>query len=319
MYKYFYFLITILVIINIIFFILKISNDINKFFITKEVNFKETYGENSYVVITGPSSGQGKHFAFEFAKRGLNLLLIGSKKTEKTQQEINNIYPNIKIKNIIVDFCKAYKKNFFTKIKKEIENIDVSILVNNIGHRVAWNPYHEIPEQKINDTIICGTIVQSQMTRLVIPNFLKRKNIGKKSSLIFITAQCIHSNYFINSFDNILTLPYVSVYEASNVFGYAHANSIFQEYKDDFDILNITPGAVITENTQYLSSTILSVNCDFFVQTIMKLIGNVQGNSCGCWQHELSLYLVSIFSFIKPSVLKETGKLLATQYMKNYL
>jgi 17beta-estradiol 17-dehydrogenase / very-long-chain 3-oxoacyl-CoA reductase len=301
------------------FFILKISNDFNKFFINKEINFKEIYGENSYVVITGASSGQGKHFAFEFAKRGLNLLLIGSKKTEKTQQEINNIYPNIKIKNIIVDFCKAYKKNFFTKIKREIENIDVSILVNNIGHRVAWNPYHEMPQQKINDSIICGTIVQSQMTRLVIPNFLKRKNNGKKSALIFITAQCIHSNYFINSFDNILSLPYVSVYEASNVFGYAHANSIFQEYKDDFDILNITPGAVITENTQYLRSTILSVNCDIFVQTIMKLIGNVQGNSCGCWQHELSLYLVAIFPFIKPRILKETGKLLANQYMNKII
>jgi short-subunit dehydrogenase len=319
MYNYFNFIITILFIINIILFILKLSNDINKFFIKQEVNFKETYGENSYVVITGASSGQGKQFAYEFAKRDLNLLLIGSKNIEKTQKELNHLYPNIRIKSIIVDFCRAHKKNFFTKIKREIDKIDVSILINNIGHRVAWDPYHEMPENKINDTIVCGTIVQSQMTRIVIPNFLKRKNFGKKSALIFITAQCIHSNYFINSFDNILTLPYVSVYEASNVFGYAHANSIYQEYKNDFDILNITPGAVVTENTQYLASVMLSVNCDYFVQAVMKLIGNIEGNSCGCWQHELSLYLVAIFPFIKPFVLKDTGKLLANQYMQNYV
>ena len=47
MYNYFNFIITILFIINIILFILKLSNDINKFFIKKEVNFKETYGEVS--------------------------------------------------------------------------------------------------------------------------------------------------------------------------------------------------------------------------------------------------------------------------------
>lgn len=319
MYNYFNFIITILFIINIILFIFKVSNDINKFFIKNEVNFKETYGENSYVVITGASSGQGRQFAFEFAKRDLNLLLIGSKNIEKMQQEINVIYPNIIVKILIVDFCRAYKKKFFTKIKREIDKIDVSILINNIGHRVAWEPYHEMPEKKINDTIVCGTIVQSQMTRIIIPEFIKRKNVGKKSALIFITAQCIHSNYFINSFENILTLPYVSVYEASNVFGYAHANSIYQEYKNDFDILNITPGAVVTENTQYLSSVMLSVKCDSFVQAVMKLIGNIQGNSCGCWQHELSLYLVAIFPFIKLFVLKDTGKLLANQYMQKYV
>lgn len=149
MYKYFNFIITILFIINIILFICKISSDINKFFIKNEVNFKETYGENSYVVITGASSGQGKQFAYEFAKRNLNLLLIGSKNIEKTQQELNHLYPNIKIKSIIVDFCRAHKKNFFTKIKREIDKIDVSILVNNIGHRVAWDPYHEMPEKKL--------------------------------------------------------------------------------------------------------------------------------------------------------------------------
>jgi 17beta-estradiol 17-dehydrogenase / very-long-chain 3-oxoacyl-CoA reductase len=313
-------IIRLLIIINIILFIVKLSYDFKKYFLTNELNFKEMYGENSYAVITGASGGQGKRFAFEFAKRGLNLLLIGYKETINTQQEINEVYPDIIIKIIVVDFCKAHKKKFFNKIEKEIKSIDVSILVNNIGHRVAWNPYHEMPAQKINDSIICGTIVQSQMTRLIIPIFLKRKQCQKKSALIFITAQCVYSNCFINTFDdNILTLPYVSVYEASNVFGYAHAMSIYKEYKDEFDILNITPGAVVTENTQYLHSTILSVKCDYFVKQIMKLIGNVQGNSCGCWQHELSLYILLFLpSFIKDKLLKDVGDLLANEYMTKY-
>ena len=182
------------------------------------------------------------------------------------------------------------------------------------GRRIKMHPG---PTRDL-DPIEVAAASAAAMGAVPHPFSFKKKDKGtggKKRS----HKKSIYSNYFINSFDNILTLPYVSVYEASNVFGYAHANSIYQEYKNDFDILNITPGAVVTENTQYLSSVMLSVKCDSFVQAVMKLIGNIQGNSCGCWQHELSLYLVAIFPFIKPFVLKDTGKLLANHYMQNYV
>ena len=50
---------------------------IYRHFLMKEKNLLERYGENSYVMITGASSGQGYHFAHEFANRGFNLFLIG--------------------------------------------------------------------------------------------------------------------------------------------------------------------------------------------------------------------------------------------------
>ena len=36
---------------------------------------------------------------------------------------------------------------------------------------------------------------------------------------------------------NEICVPFLSVYEASNAYGFYHANSIFKEYKDKFDLV----------------------------------------------------------------------------------
>ena len=112
------------------------------------------YGEGSYVAITGPSSGMGKRFAIEFAKRGMNLLLIGSPKTKYTKEIVNRLYPHIDVRILEADFCNAYDLKFFEPIQSAFDELDVSIMVNNVGHRSGWRPYHEMPAQKINDTIV---------------------------------------------------------------------------------------------------------------------------------------------------------------------
>ena len=291
---------------------------IYRHFIMKEKNLLKRYGENSYVMITGASSGQGYHFAHEFAKRGFNLFLIGSKRTSKTIREIQEKYPSIKIVFVEKDFRKASEPDFFNDIKSEIEGVggNVSILVNNVGYRTAWMPYHDMDEQLINDTIIVGTIVQSRLTRLLIPYFIKRK---EHNAIINITAQCIMPTYgFGEILNNEVSVPFLSVYEAANAFGYYQTNSLIKEYekyKMKIDILNVMPGAVLTENTEYLKSTIFSVNVDTFVKNIMKNVGNVTGNCYGYWGHELSIMFVNIVPFLKTPTLYKTGKTIALNYM----
>ena len=99
------------------------------------------YGEGSYVVITGPS-GQGKVFAQEFASRGFNLILIGSERTKKVHKELEEKHKEIKIITIVKNFCHAHQPDFFKEIEEAILSVkgDISFLVNNVGHRTAWNP-----------------------------------------------------------------------------------------------------------------------------------------------------------------------------------
>jgi short-subunit dehydrogenase len=284
----------------------------SKYFLLKELDLIERYGKDSWVVISGPSSGQGAQFALQFAKRGFNLLLLGSIRTHNTIDKINKLYPLCNVKFINVDFGKAFNDNFFDDIEKAINELDVSILVNNVGMRTAWIGYETMPVNIIKETIAVGCIVQSRLIQLVLPGFLKR---DKKSCIINMTAQCLHPGMFMS---NEISVPYMSVYEAANAYGFYHASSIYKEYKDKLDILNITPGAVVTENTQYLKNTHFNVDCKTFVNNIITMLGQVQGNTCGHYKHAISAYLVNFAPWIKDAALEETGKTIATDYMKNY-
>jgi 17beta-estradiol 17-dehydrogenase / very-long-chain 3-oxoacyl-CoA reductase len=277
-----------------------------------------------WIVITGASSGQGKDFAIEFASRGFNILMIGSKRTIETEKIIHSRYPNVKTLIIYKDFRKAFENDFFNDIQDTFNklNTDIAILVNNVGFRTAWKPYHKMPSNLIKDTIATGTIIQSRLTQMVIPFFLERnKNINKnlKSCLINITAQCLHPNFLFGiTTSNEISVPYLSVYEASNAFGFYQGNSIFKEYQNQFDILNITPGAVLTNNTQYLKNTIFNVKSNIFVKQIIKMIGNIQGNTCAYWGHSLSNFLINLAPFMKDNILEKVGNTISTDFMKNY-
>lgn len=309
--------ILVLILIQMASVILYFSNFVKKYFLIHEKNLETIYGKDKWVLITGCSSGQGKQFALEFAKRNFNIILVGHAGIKKTENEILHTY-KVKTICIICDFCKAYKKNFFKKIEKVLshlpDNGELSILVNNIGHRTAWNPYHEMPAEIIRDTIVCGTIVQSRLTQIVIQKFLSYKNTHKRS-IINITAMCLYANPLFGQTGEI-SVPYMSVYEAANAFGFYHSNSIEKEYKDRVDVLNIIPGAVLTDNTRdMLKNVLFCVEEKVFVENIFKLIGNFTGVQHANWKHELSSILAGIY--INPELLK-VGKIISEKYMDSY-
>ncbi len=318
--RLFIYIIVIIFLIQCILIFIDLCNGIYKYFILSELNLKDRY-QKSWVVITGASSGQGRDFALEFASRGFNILMIGSKRTIETENIIKKQFPTVKTKIIYKDFRKAFDDNFFTDIDnvfKEL-NIEIGILINNVGYRTGWNPYHKMPVELIKDTITIGTIVQSRLTQMVIPYFLQRREKGINSALVNITAQCMHNNFLFGiTMSNEISVPYLSVYEASNAFGFYHGNSIYKEYKNQFDILNITPGAVITNNTEYLSNTFFNVKSDYFVKQVIKMMGQIQGHTCAYWGHAFSNYLINLAPFMKNYILENVGYTISKNYMNEY-
>lgn len=285
----------------------------------KEKNLPERYGKNSYVMITGTSSGQGYYFAKEMAQRGFNLILVSSVRSRELVTELKTKYPSLDIILIIKDFRRAYEKNFFDEIVNTLEEIDgnISILINNVAHRTAWIPYHNMPRQLINDTIVVGTIVQAQMCRICLPYFIKRK---EKSAIVNITAQCTMKTFgFGEILNNEISVPFLSAYEAANAFGFYHGNSLYKEYKkydNPIDLINIMPGAVVTNNTGFLKNTIFNINAENFVKNSIKMIGNVNGSTHAYWGHAISVFLINLFPFLKEPVLYNTGHRIAEDFMK---
>jgi len=294
-----------LFIILFISIVLYTYNFLLKYFFTEEIDLTAKYGVNTWVLVTGCSSGQGKRFAIEFAKRGFNIILTGHKGIEKVETYIKSKH-SVKTLSIVTDFSDAYKEDYFKKFEECLESLPnrLSILVNNVGYRTGWNPYHEMPEKLIQDTITVGTLVQARMTHIALKHFNKH---NQKSAIINITSQCIMPSIWPAN-NGYITVPYLSTYEAANAFGFFHSNSIQKEYGDKVDILNITPGAVITENTQFLRGSPFSIECKPFVRNIFKLLGNYTGPTCAYWGHEISGIFYNILSdSYKNYILKTIG------------
>lgn len=292
-------------------------------FFRTECDLQRLYGDNTWALVTGCSSGQGKRFVYELAQRGFHIILVGRPTIQKVASKVMTKHPHIKTKCIVVDFVEAYKDEFFTPVEEALKQLEeskqeLSIIVNNVGHRVAWKPYHEMPAHLIRDCISCGTIVQSRMTQIALTHFLKRTS-SLKSLIVNITAIGSYQNFWFGQ-PNHFTLPYLSVYESANAFGFYHSNSIQAEYGADVDVVNIMPGAVMTKNTsRALRDTPLSVDEKTFVSNVMKILGNCTGPQYAHWKHELAALLPNFIPRgLLHAILTDTAVKLREEFMSNY-
>jgi short-subunit dehydrogenase len=293
--------------------------------IAPEANHAAIYGQGSWVVITGGSSGQGKCFAMEFAARGFNLLLVGSKRSFDVQKEISERFPSIEVRVVLKDFCKAFDSGFFEPIKAALDLLPdggVSGLINNIGHRVGYLDFAKMPAKLITNTIACGTITHARMTQLLLPLLnSKMRSAGLRSFCLSITAQHSAPSIFLSAASSSsIATPFLSCYEASNKWGHAFAMSIHEEAKMDknsiTDHLLITPGATITENCQWLEGTIAATSAHDLVRGSMRLLGRETGPWSANWKQGLSLWLICLCPPAKQWILNKTGRMIAIQLMR---
>ena len=141
--KFIAYFVIILVIFQLLLFLYYTLDFLKRYFFTHELNLSKRYGNKSYVVITGPSSGQGKVFAQEFAKRGFNLILIGSERTKKVETELLEKHKGIKIVTIVKNFCNACEDDFFKEIEAKLHTAVSSEL-----------EYSTISVHKLDDLIV---------------------------------------------------------------------------------------------------------------------------------------------------------------------
>ena len=133
----------ILIIFSVQVFLLLVSflRGFYKYFLINELNLVKRYGSNMWVVITGASSGQGKDFAIEFASRGFNILMIGSKRTIETEKIIHSRYPNVKTLIIYKDFRKAFENDFFNDIQDTFNKLNTDNLIVAMKNDVQIKDY----------------------------------------------------------------------------------------------------------------------------------------------------------------------------------
>ncbi|KAH8276701.1 hypothetical protein KR018_010889 [Drosophila ironensis] len=197
---------------------------------------RERYGD--WAAVTGSSDGIGKEYAKELARQGINVVLIARNedKLKVVAKEIGN-ESNVITKVVIADFTKG--SHVYEHIDKELADVPISILVNNVGSGkpLSLLKWSQEATQNIIDT---NVIAVSQLSRIF---FRRMKDNGIKGAIVNVSSGT-----------ELQPLPYGAYYAASKAYTRSFTLALHYEAKQ-FGILVqlLSPNFVVTKINSYSS------------------------------------------------------------------
>ena len=184
-----------------------------------------------FAVVTGASSGLGKAFAEELARRGHNLLLVSLPGTglPEASDELAARY-DVVVRFIETDLMRAEAPGEIRKFVAD-QKLEVDILVNNVG-KGHGGSVGEYSETAIAESVFLNMRCTTQMTNAFIEELKQRDRA-----------------YILNmgSLGGFLPVPYKSVYTATKSYIYHFSLAIREELRDHGISVSVAmPGPVLT-------------------------------------------------------------------------
>ncbi|KAL5998321.1 Very-long-chain 3-oxoacyl-CoA reductase 1 [Asimina triloba] len=230
----------------------------------------------SWALVTGPTDGIGKSFAFQLARRGLNLVLVGRNpdKLKEVSDAIRAKYGNTQIKTVVVDFSGDLDDGV-RRIKETIEGLDVGVLINNVGVSYPYARFfHEVDEELLKNLLKVNVEGTTKVTQAVLPGMLKRKkgaivNIGSGAAIV------------------IPSDPLYAVYAATKAYIDQFSRCLYVEYKKSgIDVQCQVPLYVATKMASIRRSSFLVPSTDAYAQAALRYIG-YEPRCTPYWPHSL--------------------------------
>lgn len=176
----------------------------------------------------------------------------------------------------------------YTNLKKLVDGLDVSILVNNVGlsHNIPV-PFVETPKQEMNDIIMINCMATLRVTQLVTPGMISRKR-----GLILTMA----------SFGGFFPTPLLATYSGSKAFLQQWSTALGSELqRHGVHVQCVQSHLITTAMSKIRKPSALVPNPKQFVKAALGKIGrsggaqNVAFTSTPYWSHGLMQWFLSRF------------------------
>jgi len=241
-------------------------------FLRKPTNWSRY--SNQWAIVIGCSEGLGEAFAVGLAKRGMNVVLI-ARTASKLLRVADRIQSETKQKTkiLVVDVTE---KGWIDSLAKEIENLDICLLINNAGGTICnfrrlldYTP-EEIEKHHQFNT---GYVIQS--IRLVLPILLSKRcgGILNMGSLVVLGASHL--------------IPYSSEKAKLNSL----TESLALEYADNgVTIQCATHGRISTPSYQAKVNRVKSWDTptpEQVAECTLNMFGTGAPNFVPYWSHDL--------------------------------
>ena len=264
-------------------FLLTLINHLKPLLFQKQAKFTS----GSWAVISACTDGIGRSFALSLASRGINIIQV-ARNPSKLLECGNDLKAKfgIEVKNIVKDFslCSKDPISFFNEIYQETKELDVRIVINNVG-TLNLAP---VAEQKMENLL-------NQLALNLFPIvFLSRvylNQVKNKENYFFVNLSSVAANYLLKK--RVL-------YTACKAFDLVFSEVLACE---GVKALALQPAYTDTPLTRNSKSRPLLVSPMEVVEAALKDV-DVATTTSGHWKHVVSILLI-----------KAAGPFIALAYM----
>lgn len=246
------------------------------------------YGQ--WAIITGGSSGIGRSYAFELAKRGMNLIIVSNElEALKSTAESIETQHGVNCRYIYGDLTEG--NGIRQRFKEELDGKDVGILINCAG--IVGNlprSFLRVTEKDTLTMIDLHITAVVQITHLVLP-YMLAKNRGA-----IIT---------ISSFSSLLPFYKLNIYSASKAYSDRFTRAVAWEYnKKGIYMQSLIPYFVSTRLLTNYKRNCMIPDSECFVRNAVPTL-KFSGYTTGYWKHEMLRYFIQIIIWVYPNILRE--------------
>ena len=183
-------------------------------------------------LVTGASTGIGYAIAKELARRGANLILSATVRSEDKLHELSSEIKDLgsECHIFLEDLSRLNSgRSLYDKIK--LQNLHVDLLINNAGYG-RWGTFHEVEMEDYADMIQLNITSLSELSHLFIPDMISKGEGGVIN---------------VGSVASLTPVPYSSVYAATKAYVLSLSEGLRYEYRNfNIRIMALLPGATVS-------------------------------------------------------------------------
>ena len=183
-------------------------------------------------LVTGASTGIGYAIAKELARRGANLILSATVRSEDKLHELSSEIKDLgsECHIFLEDLSRLNSgRSLYDQIK--LQNLHVDLLINNAGYG-RWGTFHEVEMEDYADMIQLNITSLSELSHLFIPDMISKGEGGVIN---------------VGSVASLTPVPYSSVYAATKAYVLSLSEGLRYEYRNsNIRIMALLPGATVS-------------------------------------------------------------------------
>jgi len=201
-----------------------------------------------------------------------------TKHLDEGSKELSQLAPDVSIRTLSLDAATLE----YMSVEKCIKDLNVSLLVNNVGvHNPIPTNTEDMDLFEVNRIVSVNCTFQVQLTTLIIPQLKKTASAGRPASIINVS-----------SLTSRMAMPMLSVYAATKAFEEHWTTNLAAELQpSNIEVLCVRPGLTVSQMSGISQPTFFCPSAAKMAYACLSMLGVGDVSVAPYWPHALLDYV----------------------------